>query len=139
MLRNPQGACCPVRSRSATGVLGEQFTAYELDYVRGYLRHGDPTLQGANPPCVLGYTTVYISSDGAVRSGCYVLPAIGNVLEEDIETILDSAAYRDRAASMLRLECPGCACNVFKSLRTKNAAQDRLRAVRQRMSAMAEG
>ena len=119
--------------------LGEQFTQYELDYIRSYLRHGDPTVRSANPPCVLGYTTVYISSDGTVRSGCYVLPPIGNILEQDIEAILDSQEYRDRAASMLRLECPGCACNVFKSLRTKNAAQDRVRSVRQRMAAMAEG
>lgn len=119
--------------------LGEQFTQYELDYVRNYLRHGDPTVRTANPPCVLGYTTVYISSDGAVRSGCYVLPPMGNILERDIEAILDSQEYRDRATSMLRLECPGCACNVFKSLRTKNAVQDRFRSVRQRMAAMAEG
>ncbi|MFE9098907.1 radical SAM protein [Streptomyces sp. NPDC007264] len=119
--------------------LGDQFTPYELDYIRGYLRQGDPTTRSANPPCVLGYTTVYISSDGTVRSGCYVLPPIGNILEQDIEAILDSQEYRDRATSMLRLECPGCACNVFKSLRTKNAVQDRLRSVRHRMAAMAEG
>ncbi len=119
--------------------LGEQFTQYELDYIRHYLRQGDPTVRASNPPCILGYTTVYIASDGAVRSGCYVLPPIGNILEQDIETILGSQEYRDRAVSMLRLECPGCACNVFKSLRTKNAAQDRLRSVQQRISAIAEG
>ncbi|GAB3170738.1 hypothetical protein GCM10027059_37710 [Myceligenerans halotolerans] len=119
--------------------LGKQFTPYELDYVRGYLRQGDPTMRDMNPPCVLGYTTVYISSDGAVRSGCYVLPPIGNILEDDLESILDSAAYQARAKSMLRLECPGCACNVFKSLRTKNALQDRVKSVSRRMAAMAEG
>ena len=63
------------------------------------------------------YTTVYIASDGSVRSGCYVLPPMGNVLEQDIGDILASPVYRERCQAMLRLECPGCACNVFTSLR----------------------
>jgi MoaA/NifB/PqqE/SkfB family radical SAM enzyme len=107
--------------------LGSQFTAYELDYIRRYLRSGTPDLREANPPCVLGYTTVYIGSDGSVRSGCYVLPPLGNILERDIAEILDEPGYRRQAQSMLRLECPGCACNVFKSLRTQHQAQDRIK------------
>lgn len=106
--------------------LGTQFTRYERDYILRYLRHGSPSLREANPPCVLGYTTVYVASDGSVRSGCYVLPPLGNILERDIANILDAPAYRRRARAMLRLECPGCACNVFKSLRTRNLVQDRL-------------
>lgn len=106
--------------------LGGQFTRYELDYVRQYLRSPAPATSALNPPCVLGYTTVYIGSDGAVRSGCYVLPSLGNALERDIGEILDHPAYQARARAMLRLECPGCACNVFKSLRTRNQVQDRL-------------
>src|SRR5262249_48206556 len=93
--------------------IGTQFTDYELDYVRRYLRAGTPELRETTPPCVLGYTTVYIASDGSVRSGCYVLPPMGNVLEQDIGDIIDSPAYRERCQAMLRLECPGCACNVF--------------------------
>jgi MoaA/NifB/PqqE/SkfB family radical SAM enzyme len=106
--------------------LGPQFTSYELDYIRRYLRSGGPGFKEANPPCVLGYTTVYIGSDGTVRSGCYVLPPLGNVLERDIAEILAEPAYRDRAQAMLRLECPGCACNVFKSLRARHRVQDHL-------------
>lgn len=113
--------------------IGHQFRPYELDYVRKYLRAGTPELREINPPCVLGYTTVYVASDGAVRSGCYVLPPLGNVLDEDIATILGSPEYRRRCQAMLRLECAGCACNVFSSLRTKNALQDRLGAARQRL------
>jgi len=64
--------------------------------------------------------------DGSVRSGCYVLPPLGNVLEVDIAEILNSADYLRRAEAMLRLECPGCACNVFKSLRTQHSLQDRV-------------
>jgi MoaA/NifB/PqqE/SkfB family radical SAM enzyme len=107
--------------------LGRQFAAYELDYIHKYLRSGSPSLREANPPCVLGYTTIYIASDGSVRSGCYVLKPMGNVRDNDIAEILDSAAYRAQAQAMLRLQCPGCACNVFKSLRTKNALQDRIK------------
>jgi MoaA/NifB/PqqE/SkfB family radical SAM enzyme len=107
--------------------LGPQFASYELDYIRRYLRSGGPGFKQANPPCVLGYTTIYIGSDGSVRSGCYVLPPLGNVLERDIGEILDDPAYRDRARAMLRLECPGCACNVFKSLRVRHRVQERFR------------
>ncbi|MGH3907761.1 MAG: SPASM domain-containing protein, partial [Pseudonocardiaceae bacterium] len=106
--------------------LGRQFTHYELDYIRRYLRHGSPSLRDENPPCVLGYTTIYIASDGSVRSGCYVLPPLGNVLERDIADILDSHDYRRQAQAMLRLQCPGCACNVFKSLRMQHSLQDHL-------------
>lgn len=118
--------------------IGWQFTAYELDYIRRYLRAGTPELRDINPPCVLGYTTVYVASDGAVRSGCYVLPPMGNILEKDIGEILDSPEYRKRCQAMLRLECAGCACNVFTSLRTKNALQDRARSVRDWIPALAE-
>jgi MoaA/NifB/PqqE/SkfB family radical SAM enzyme len=104
--------------------LAPQFARYELDYIRRYLRSGGPGFKEANPPCVLGYTTVYIGSDGTVRSGCYVLPPIGNVLERDIAEILADPAYVNRAQAMLRLECPGCACNVFKSLRSQHRVQD---------------
>jgi len=62
-----------------------------------------------------------------VRSGCYVLSPLGNVLERDIAEILDDPAYHDRAQAMLRLQCPGCACNVFKSLRVRHRVQDRFR------------
>jgi MoaA/NifB/PqqE/SkfB family radical SAM enzyme len=115
--------------------LGSQFARYELDYVRQYLRQGSPELRDINPPCVLGYTTVYVASDGSVRSGCYVLPALGNVLEHDIEEILAAPDYRRQAQAMLRLECPGCACNVFKSLRTQHALADGLTMTRPRIAA----
>jgi MoaA/NifB/PqqE/SkfB family radical SAM enzyme len=104
--------------------LGRQFSGYELDYIRRYLTVGSPSVREANPACVLGYTTIYVASDGAVRSGCYVLPPLGNVLEQDIADILNSPEYRQRVKAMLRLECPGCACNVFKSLRIKHSVQD---------------
>lgn len=107
--------------------LAGQFAPYELDYIRRYLRSGGPAVGTTNPPCVLGYTTVYIASDGTVRSGCYALPPVGNILETDLEQILADPSYGERARSMLRLECPGCTCNVFKSLRTRRQLQDAVR------------
>jgi MoaA/NifB/PqqE/SkfB family radical SAM enzyme len=104
--------------------LNRQFTSHELDYIGRYLHIGSPDNHVANPPCILGFTTLYISSDGALRSGCYALPPIGNVLETDIAELLRSQAYRERCMAMLRLECPGCACNVFKSLHYKHLVQD---------------
>lgn len=115
--------------------LSGQFAKYELDYMRRYLRAGTPELRELNPSCVLGYTTVYVASDGAVRSGCYVLPPIGNILEQDIEEILDSPEYLRRCQAMLRLECSGCACNVFTSLRARNVVQDRVRSLWDRAKA----
>jgi MoaA/NifB/PqqE/SkfB family radical SAM enzyme len=119
--------------------LGSQFTSYELDYVRRYLRAGSPELARLNPPCVLGYTNVYIASDGSVRSGCYALPPLGNVLDQDIAEILDSPEYRAQCRAMLRLECPGCACNVFKSLGVRHGFRDRLRAATSRDPALSAG
>jgi MoaA/NifB/PqqE/SkfB family radical SAM enzyme len=128
----PDGHAATAMVDTLAARLGAQFASYELDYIRRYLRPAAPGLGIGNPPCVLGYTTVYIGSDGEVRSGCYVLPPLGNVLEHDIGKILAEPAYRDRARAMLRLECPGCACNVFKSLRTQNQVQDYFRRLRHR-------
>ncbi len=121
------------------GRLGSQFAPYELSYIERYLRSGGPELREINPPCVLGYTTLYIASDGAVRSGCYVLPPLGNVLQQSLKEILDGEAYARRCQAMLRLDCPGCGCNVLKSLRHRNLVQDTLRSLSPRSSAIAEG
>lgn len=107
--------------------LRSQFTNYELDFIEHYLQDAKPSKLNKNPPCTLGYTVIYISSDGAVRSGCYVLPPIGNILNCDIEEILATSTYQERVKAMLRLECPGCVCNVFKSLRNKYAFNDKIK------------
>lgn len=122
----PDAAAVDRITAALTNRLRLQFADYELDYIREYLRAEGPGARELNPPCVLGYTTVYIASDGSVRSGCYVLPPLGNILQKDIADILRQPAYAERAQSMLKLECPGCACNVFKSLRSQHALQDRI-------------
>lgn len=108
--------------------LSSQFSPEQLAYISAYLAAGTTGATAINPPCMLGLSTVYVGSDGAVRPGCYVLPAVGNVLDEDIGQITGSERYRSRVAGMIRLECPGCACNVFESLRwTRDDAQRALR------------
>lgn len=106
--------------------LADQFKPYELDYIDRYLGERLPPAKSLNPPCVLGYTTLYIASNGDVRSGCYTLPPVGNILTENLEAILGSPRYRERCQKMLRLECPGCACGVFNSLRAKHWLRDSL-------------
>jgi MoaA/NifB/PqqE/SkfB family radical SAM enzyme len=76
--------------------LSSQFAPYELDYIRKYLRAGDIGRLELNPPCVLGYTTLYIASNGDVRSGCYVLSPLGNIIQQDLVAILQSPEYRAR-------------------------------------------
>ena len=91
--------------------------AYRLDYVRQYYKREVPK----EPSCYMGFLEVMIASNGDVLSGCYVLPPVGNVLEQDLEDILKSKEYREAAVRMVRRKCPGCACGVFWNLRIENA------------------
>lgn len=100
--------------------LPHQFSPAELDFVRAYLLDRGAGTR-LNPPCMLGLSVLYVGSDGAVRPGCYALPPLGNVLDHGVRQIVASPRYRERVASMIRLECPGCACNVFESLRWERA------------------
>ncbi|HTR47840.1 MAG TPA: radical SAM protein [Verrucomicrobiae bacterium] len=96
--------------------------AYEVDYIRRYYSHEEP----AEPPCVLGFTQVFILSNGDVLTGCYPLKPVGNILRERLEAILASEAYMQQAAAMVRRECPGCTCGVETSLAMKHGASSGL-------------
>ncbi len=85
---------------------------YEVDYVA---RHYKEEAQ-AEPPCVLGYTQVFVLSNGDVLTGCYPLKPVGNVLRDSLKTILDSEAYSQQCQAMVRRECPGCTCGFETSL-----------------------
>jgi MoaA/NifB/PqqE/SkfB family radical SAM enzyme len=89
---------------------------YEVDYITHYYNR-----DGVNePPCVLGFTQVFVLSNGDVLTGCYPLPPVGNILREKLATILSSEAYRRQAEAMVRRECPGCTCGVESSLAMKH-------------------
>src|SRR5581483_8374389 len=77
----------------------------------------------SEPSCVLGYLQVFIMSNGDVLTGCYPLPAVGNILRENLADILRSEAYRKQAEAMLRRECPGCTCGVESSLAMKHGIE----------------
>jgi MoaA/NifB/PqqE/SkfB family radical SAM enzyme len=91
---------------------------YEVDYVSEYYNN-----EGVSEPaCVLGYLQVFVLSNGDVLTGCYPLKPVGNILHDSLQNVLDSEAYRQQAAAMIRRECPGCTCGVESSLAMKHAA-----------------
>jgi MoaA/NifB/PqqE/SkfB family radical SAM enzyme len=94
---------------------------YELGYISSYYRQGAAQDLSDEPPCAMGYVVLYITSNGDVRTGCYVLPPVGNVLQQDIGKILDSDEYRKRCAAMLRRECPGCTCGFLSNLKLQHS------------------
>jgi len=102
--------------RQIENFLDRRRPSYEVDYIRRYYNRENL----AEPPCVLGYLQVFVMSNGDVLTGCYPLPAVGNVLREKLATILQSEAYRRQAEAMMRRECPGCTCGVESSLAMKH-------------------
>lgn len=91
--------------------------AYEADYISKYYNNE----LTEEPSCVLGYTQLFVLSNGDVMTGCYVLKPAGNILRDALETILASEAYRKQSEAMVRRECPGCTCGVETSLAMKHA------------------
>lgn len=89
---------------------------YEVDYITRYYNREEPP----EPPCVLGYTQVFVMSNGDVLTGCYPLPPVGNILRQKLAEVLASEAYLQQAAAMIRRECPGCTCGVESSLAMKH-------------------
>lgn len=63
--------------------------------------------------CPLGLTDIYIESNGDVRTGCWSLPAVGNIRERSITQILESEEYKLNVDKMLRRECSGCTCGYL--------------------------
>lgn len=96
--------------------LQERRPQFEVDYISRYYNRE----KLSEPACVLGYLQVFVMSNGDVLTGCYPLPPVGNILREQLATILQSEAYRKQAEAMLRRECPGCTCGVESSLAMKH-------------------
>jgi MoaA/NifB/PqqE/SkfB family radical SAM enzyme len=92
--------------------------AYEVDYVTRYYKNEGVV----EPPCVLGFLQVFVISNGDVLTGCYPLKPVGNILRDDLATILGSEAYLRQSVAMIRRECPGCTCGIESSLAMKHSA-----------------
>jgi len=108
---------------------------YEVDYVTRYYNR-EPL---AEPPCVLGFTQVFVLSNGDVLTGCYPLKPVGNILRDSLETILASEAYLRQSAAMIRRECPGCTCGVETSLAMKHGVASALFQLRGRKQTARNG
>jgi MoaA/NifB/PqqE/SkfB family radical SAM enzyme len=106
---------------------------YEIDYITRYYNRE----KLAEPPCVLGYLQVFVLSNGDVLTGCYPLKPVGNILRDDLASILASDAYMRQAEAMVRRECPGCTCGVESSLAMKHAASSALYQISHRKAATA--
>jgi MoaA/NifB/PqqE/SkfB family radical SAM enzyme len=91
---------------------------YEVDYIRKY--YNREILE--EPPCVLGFTQVFVLSNGDVLTGCYPLKPVGNILKDRLEDILRSEAYTRQCVAMVHRECPGCTCGVETSLGMQHGA-----------------
>jgi MoaA/NifB/PqqE/SkfB family radical SAM enzyme len=91
--------------------------SYEVDYLQKY--YSNRLVE--EPPCVLGYLQIFVLSNGDVLTGCYPLPAVGNILKSRLRDILQSQVYLLQARAMVRRECPGCVCGVESSLAMKHA------------------
>ncbi|MGC1830165.1 MAG: radical SAM protein [Candidatus Acidiferrales bacterium] len=96
--------------------------AYEVDYITRY--YNREAL--AEPPCVLGFTQVFVMSNGDVLTGCYPLKPVGNILRDSLRTILASDAYLRQSEAMIRRECPGCTCGIETSLAMKHGVSSAL-------------
>jgi len=81
------------------------FGKKQIDAIEDYLLHGRFPRH-----CILGFTNVDIGPDGDVYSGCWAMPAMGNLFEQPLTKILGSTAYRQRAKQMLARKCPQCTC-----------------------------
>ena len=63
--------------------------------------------------CPLGKTDIYVESNGDIKTGCWVLPSVGNIIDDDIEDILKSEAYHKNIELMMKRQCSGCTCGYL--------------------------
>lgn len=63
--------------------------------------------------CPLGKTDLYIESNGNLRTGCWVLPPVGNIVDDNLEDILKSEVYKNTVNMMLERNCSGCTCGYL--------------------------
>jgi MoaA/NifB/PqqE/SkfB family radical SAM enzyme len=79
-----------------------------LDFAREYLKGKEPPFH-----CVLGYIRIYVDSFKNVYSGCWALPPIGNLGQEELKNLLKSRKYKERLKKMYQLDCPYCTCGYL--------------------------
>jgi MoaA/NifB/PqqE/SkfB family radical SAM enzyme len=83
-----------------------------LENAREYLTSGKLKVKR----CILGHIVLYVAANGDMRPGCYVLPPAGNILIQDVASIVESQRYKYIARRMFNLDCPTCTCSCTTSL-----------------------
>ena len=63
--------------------------------------------------CPLWNTDLYIESNGDVRTGCWVLPAVGNIRKDKLEEIIKGERYQKNIDDMKARRCDGCTCGYL--------------------------
>lgn len=70
--------------------------------------------------CPLWNTDIYIESNGSVRTGCWVLPAVGNIREKSLEEIVNGEQYKKNIENMKLRKCNGCTCGYLAQAKYLN-------------------
>jgi MoaA/NifB/PqqE/SkfB family radical SAM enzyme len=83
-----------------------------LEFAKNYLMNKKPHFY-----CTMGYFRIFINPNLDVYSGCWALPPIGNLRQENLKDILKSKRYRERLKTMFELKCPRCTCGHIISLK----------------------
>ncbi len=79
-----------------------------VEYIERY--YMGQTVKGG---CPLGLTDIYIESNGDVKTGCWILPPVGNVKTESLYNIQDNVQNKINIQRMLKGECPCCTCGYL--------------------------
>lgn len=80
-----------------------------IEFMRRYLGRDLPIRGG----CPLGYTDLYIESNGNVRTGCWQLEAVGNIKNNSVAEIVNGILYKNNRDKMMNRECRGCTCGYL--------------------------
>ena len=65
-------------------------------------------------PCLNPVIGMCIGSDGSIY-GCCSMPAVGNVLRQPLQEILNSRNMATVISAALKKSCPGCSCGLYIS------------------------
>lgn len=63
--------------------------------------------------CPLWKTDLYIESNGNVKTGCWLLPAVGNIRNQSLQEIIECSAYYKNIEDMIHRRCTGCTCGYL--------------------------
>jgi MoaA/NifB/PqqE/SkfB family radical SAM enzyme len=79
-----------------------------LELAREYPKGRNSAKLQKAPPCIAGFTSIYIDAYGRVYSGCWALPPLGKLGERTLKEITSTAEYKQRLQDMFLRKCPFC-------------------------------